>query len=194
MNHLIALFFLICFSFSLQSQTETNKKEWHFGVAINSGFALSAGALNTNPTGTFYINRHQVELGFGFYPLNTKKSNDLRLMGGQLNYKFYPNGIHKRFSLYFMNGLTYTYKVGVDKHLHIDDLNQYVITTQNKDKYLSLISGFGFDVKIFKNGYMGSCLNFGLTTSNSSLELLSTKHFQTIGLNGALRLNIGYRF
>jgi hypothetical protein len=194
MNHLLVIFFLICFSFSLQSQTETNKKERYFGVAINSGASTAPFALSTNPTGVFYINRHQIELGYGLYPFNNEEQ---RIWGTHLNYKYYPNGIDQRFSLYFITSLTYTQKVENKKFYNDIGPNPYIMHYQNKFEYLSLTGGYGFDLKIFKNGYIGTCLNIGLITRSATFELLTwpeEKMFEEYGPNVALRLNIGYRF
>jgi len=195
MNHLIVFFALLCFSFSSYCQTESKKKERHFGLAINSGVAISALAININPTGIFYINRHQVELGFGLYPVNVRTSIDELIWSGHLNYKYYPSGINKRFSSYMVTSLSYTQKEGGYVMNYPLGQTDYFIFGHNKFRYISLTGGYGFDIKILKNGYIGSALNVGVFTAGTGFQSSALrKLFEEFGLDVAFRLNIGYRF
>lgn len=173
--------------FSSYCQTAEENKEVRFGVALNSGFTATIGELSTAPTGILYVNRHQLELGFDVYPFSF---NSPRVFGLALNHKFYPNGIGQRFSLYFTTNLTYTNSF-IDHHYIVNNYQ----TTYN---YMSLLGGYGFDLKVLKKAYIGTSLNVGIITNNrkstNTGASYNYKMFDRFQLDGAIRLNIGYRF
>ena len=196
MKTLTLLIATISISLSTFAQEEGEKSKGRFGVAINSSIHGVHGEFSVAPTASYYRNKSQFEAGVCLYPFNFKSP---RMLGGHLDYKFFPNGIDKRFSLYFNVNLNYTNQF----------YDQYYFSNNNQltFNYLSLNGGYGFQVKIFENAYIGTNLNFGVSTNSISgtqnpvnQQVIVSYYpyeqsmFERFEIDGAFRINVGYRF
>ena len=188
-NSILFICLFSIFNVSAQEKSETSNK--HFGVALNSSILAEIGAVSIAPTGFYYVNKHQVELGFSVHPFYS--SSNARRLGAELNYKYFPNGIDNRFNLYFSTNLTYTN----DYYMHENTSANY--RYERRTNYLTLTGGYGFQVSLFKRAYIGTSLNLGVTTcsyevSGTNSPTYSNSMLGEYYLDAAVRLNIGYRF
>lgn len=188
-NSILFICLFSLFNVSAQEKSETSNK--HFGVALNSSIMAEIGGVTIAPTGFYYVNKHQVELGFAVHPFYT--SSSARRLGAELNYKYFPNGIDNRFNLYFSTNLTYTNEYYEQTY----SSNNY--RYERKTNFLTLTGGYGFQLSLFKKAYVGTSLNLGVTTcsyevSGSSSPTYSNPMLGEFYLDAALRLNVGYRF
>ena len=186
MRYIILLFtFLI--TLSLYSQTEEKLKTIQFGGALNSNAKRATRSICLAPTGFLSLNRHQIELGLGFYPFDYDPSRTIEI---ESNYKYFPNGREAKFSLFFLANLTYN-----NSSRNTPNAYNTVHTTHN---LLSLMGGYGFELKVMKRAYLAPSINFGIFTegrkSTSSDENSNYKMFEGFGIDGGIRLHFGYRF
>ncbi|MFK7784211.1 MAG: hypothetical protein AB8B56_03795 [Crocinitomicaceae bacterium] len=190
-----SVLFICLFSiFNLFAQEESKTVDKHFGAAINSSLMGDLWSFTIAPTGFFYINKHQIELGFAFHPFY--HSGD-RNLGGELNYKYFPNGIDKIFNMYFVTNFTYTNQYW-EKKIPNQSTGIPYSYERNTD-FLTLTGGYGFQVKFLKNAYVGTNFTLGVTTFSRRVDSsTSTSYripmFGEYYLDGALRFNVGYRF
>lgn len=158
-----------------------------FGVAINSSLSGVIGEISVAPTGLIYLNKSQLEVGFCLYPFNFSHP---RMLGGSLDYKYFPNGIGNRFNLYFNANLNFTNE--------FIDHNYIINNYQSTYNYLSLTAGYGFQLKILKNAFIGTNLNFGMNTNSRHSTDPQGQYerplFESFEMDGAIRIDIGYRF
>lgn len=188
-----SILFVCLFSFfHVFAQEESTLSNKHFGVAVNSSIIAEMGAVTIAPTAFFYVNKHQIDLGFAIHPFYVSRT--ARRLGAELNYRYFPNGIDKRFNLYFLANLTYT--------------NEYYDFTspthffgyEQKTNFLTFTGGSGFQLSLFKKAYIGTSLNLGVTTcSSKSISSGTGTSYGTPMLgeyyfDAAVRLNVGYRF
>ena len=174
---------------SVFGQENANPTEKHFGVAINSSILGEVGSVSFAPTATYYQNKHQFELGFAIHPFDMQFS---RRLGADFSYKYFPNGIDNRFNLYFTTNLTLTNE-------YREYTNYYSGRYESNMNFVSLTGGYGFQVKLFGGAYIGTSLNLGVRTCSTKVTTgsnynYSSPMFDEYYLDGALRLNIGYRF
>ncbi|MFK7784210.1 MAG: hypothetical protein AB8B56_03790 [Crocinitomicaceae bacterium] len=191
---LIVCLFSICHLFAQEESSKSN--DVHFGVAINSGAIKGPESMYIAPTALLQFSKHQVEAGFTIHPLMIEGYN--RMLGAEVSHKYFPFGLDKRFSMYLMSNFTYTWN-----HVEFRGFNDQAGSEsgyENNQNYISLMGGLGVQVKIFGNAYIGTNLNVGANTSSATLKLgpgpefSYRSMFDDYGLDGAIRLNIGYRF
>jgi hypothetical protein len=172
------------FSFSGHAQTDSTKQEkGRIGVAINSSMNGEVYPIRLVPTITYLTGNSQFELGFGIHPFIRKDQN---ILSGEFNYKYFPNGVEKKFNMYVIGHLSYIH----------NPRKTYHPTTYN---YLFLNGGYGFQLTPFKNAYMGTNFTAGVYTYNkrSKVEIpgsIDKSLFDSFTFNLAFQFNIGYRF
>lgn len=184
----IIVILLFCWTSSMSfSQVGSNIKDVHLGAAINSSLSGIVGTISVAPTFTFYSNGNEVGLGFAIHPFHISSP---RIIGIELSYRYYPNGISERFSMFFEVNATYTNSFRDHYYL----INNY----QTNYNFINFLGGYGFDIKVFKNGYIGTSLNIGLNTSGRKSTDSGAQYnynmFDQFDLDGAVRIRIGYRF
>lgn len=197
---LLSLFFLCLLSLNGFSQSKDSDKNYYFGAALNSSISGSTGgSVILAPTGTFYANRHQIEFGVNIYPFVYGKGYD-NLIGGEINYKYFPNGIKNRFNLYFVASSTYHHDsrsgIRYDYSNYPNQPSTYSYESSNNN--INLLGGYGFQLKILQTGYVGTCIQLGAMTSsyhynNSKGYTSNYNFFRSFDLDGAIKLNVGYR-
>lgn len=166
---------------------DTSSVKGRFGVVVNTSIDGVIGEWSFAPTGLFYYNKHQIELGLCIYPFNFSTP---RMIGGALSYKYFPNGISNRFNMFLSADFNLTNEFS-PKHIYYNNYER----TYN---YFSILGGYGFEVKFLKNAFIGTSFNFGinfnsLITDDPSIDY-DRKLFEEYELDGAFRFNIGYRF
>jgi len=120
-------------------------------------------------------------LGIGFPPFNQKEQ---RTVSGEFNYKYFPNGRRNKFNMYLMMSFAY-----------INQLRKtyYPATYQ----YLFLHGGYGFQIRAFKNMYIGTNFNIGAFTNSKRSENPYKAYygaenlFDKFGVSLTCQLNIG---
>ncbi|MEQ9375543.1 MAG: hypothetical protein RIG68_10205 [Imperialibacter sp.] len=155
-----------------------------WGFALNSSYNTEINTVGLVPGASFYKEKSQFELGVGFYPFVVKNQ---RVVSGNFNYKYFPNGAGNKFNLFliisgaYVNQLRKTY---------------YPATYQ----YLFLGGGYGMQISLFKGVYLGTNINLGTFTHSKRTEnpyknyLGTQKLFDEFGMNLAFQANVGYRF
>ena len=170
--------------------TQEKSNETHFGFAINSSLTRELESPSVTPTIVYYRKNNQLELGLTTYPFYSNHLKYYRRFGCDFSYKYFPNGIQNVFNLYLVTNINYT--ITYSDYTYI--INPYI----SREYYLNLMGGFGFDVKVFKKGYIGTNVNIGAATfgkkSTNTGSIYDYKLFEQFYLDGAIRLNIGYRF
>lgn len=196
MKNLLILFYFVCLSFLLVGQsTDTPTKEKYFGFSLNSSIIGTINSTSITPSGLFYFNKHQIELGFAIHPFKPSDyiPNTPRAYGTELNYKFFPQGLNNRLNLYLGMNLTYTNSPSYHDNRNYPPYEiEYV-----KVNYLSLTGGSGVQLKFLKNAYIGTSLNLGVYTSGNVTNdhrQHSYSLFDDFEIDGAIRFDIGYRF
>lgn len=187
MKQFLLFLILSCFAQVSYGQLIATPKISRFGIAVNNSISLNPGNLSIAPTGTFYKNSHQIELGIALFPIY-RKTLPLYI-GAEINYKYFVHGIDKRFNHFFVANTTYTSVI--DKHTGTSSY-KYVYN------YLRLTAGYGFEIKFLKSAFIGMNLNAGVysrsLTATGETTAVHQKMFDRFLPNASLNLNIGYRF
>ncbi len=187
---------LFVFLFAISSvfgQTISDSSENHFGVAINSSALFGLSSVSFAPTGFYYKNKHQFELGLGIHPLDDSFE---RKLGVEFNYKYFVNGIENRFNFYFIG------RAGVVNSLRTSTVVYPLVSGDyiRKENHLSATVGYGFQLKLFKGAYLGTDINIGGATRNVDSKNTATGSnyfspmFKSFYLERVIQLSIGYRF
>lgn len=210
MRHSVLFLCLFLIFHASAQEDESTSSNRHFGVAINTSLlGGEIGSISSAITGLYYQNKHQFELGLALHP---RESGHRRNVGGEFNYKYFPNGIKNRFNMYFSGNLTYTNQKREYNYTdylfsydfvsgHYTYSDPFPVHYERRMNFLTLTAGYGFQVKIFKGLYTGTALNVGFTTCNYRVigienhpSYSSNDMFGEYYLSGAVRLNVGYRF
>lgn len=174
---------ILLFPVVLQAQIRDVANSGKLGASLNTCFIGELGAVQTTP-GLAYLKGHnQFELGMGFNPLDRA---DQTLLSGDINYKYFPNGMERKFNLYFVAQLAIIH----------NQRNTYYPATYN---YLFLNAGYGFQIKLFESAYLGTNVKIGTFTYNKSSEnpyegFHSTDFFDKTGANLEFQLHLNYYF
>ncbi|CAD5254203.1 MULTISPECIES: hypothetical protein [unclassified Imperialibacter] len=155
-----------------------------WGFALNSSFNTEVDAVGLVPSASYYKGKSQFELGVGFYPFVV---NNQRIVSGNFNYKYFPNGADDKFNLFLMMSTAY-----------VNQLRKtyYPATYQ----YLFLSGGYGMQIRLIKGAYLGTSINLGTFTHSKRTEnpyknYLGTQNlFDEFGMNLDFQVNVGYRF
>jgi hypothetical protein len=168
----------------LSSAQKSNSPGSSWGFALNSSFNTEVNAVGLVPGASYYKGKSQFELGVGFYPFVVKSQ---RIVGGNFNYKYFPNGADNKFNLFLIVSGAY-----------VNQLRKayYPATYQ----YLFLNGGYGMQLSLFKGAYLGTNINLGTFTNSKRTEnpyknYIGTQNiFDEFGMNLAFQVNVGYRF
>ncbi len=165
------------------AQTNDSKTTGKLGASFNTGFNGELYTFLATPSLAYLKGNSQLEVGLGFNPFDRV---DQSLLSGEVNYKYFPNGLGQKFNLYFVTQLAI---------LH-NQRNTYYPATYN---YLFLNAGYGFQVKLFDSAYMGTNVKMGTFTFNKTSEnpyegFRSTDFFDETGLNVEFQLHLNFTF
>ncbi len=168
---------------SLSAAAQPDSTGGQFGFALNSSFNGEIYPIRLVPGITYLKNKSQFELGVGVHPFIRKDQN---IFSGEFNYKYFPNGTNKKFSLYLIARLSYVY----------NPRKTFYPTTYN---YLFLNGGYGFQLVPFKNAYIGTNMSMGTFTNSKRSDIpydsfAEKDLFEEFGFNLACQFNMGYRF
>lgn len=173
------LFSLIPFVTGAQSSDAKGK----FGITLNSSVNGELYPVRVVPSLTYFKGKNQFELGFGFNPFVRETQ---KLLSGEFNYKYFPNGVENKFNMYLISRLSYVNSAR----------DTYYPTKYN---FLFLNVGYGFEINAYKGAYIGTNLSTGIYTNSKKSEIpytafASQKLFEKFGFNLAFQFNLGYRF
>ena len=177
------LFILLFSSISFLSKAQTSDSTGSLGFTINSSMNGELYPFRIVPSLTYFKGKSQLELGFGIHPLIRK---DQKILSGELNYKYYPNGTNNKYNLYFITRFSYVH----------NKRDSYYPTTY---KYLFLNGGYGLEINPFKEAYFGTNISIGTFSYKKDTENPYNTHapeklFDAFGFDLAFQFNVGYRF
>lgn len=178
--HLLIL--LIC-TIHIFSQAQSSQLSNNFGFALNSSLNSEVSPVRLIPSLTYTQEKSQVELGIGIHPFIDK---DQTILSGDFHYKYFPNGMEKKFNMYFISCFSYIY----------NSRDTYYPSTYN---YFFLNGGYGFDLNPFANFHMGTNISIGAFTYSKKSDVpniifASKKLFDIVGYHLAFQFYVGYRF
>lgn len=172
---------ILLFPVVLQAQTSDVEKTGELGFSLSTGFNGELYSFQLTPSLAYLKGNSQFELGIGFNPFDRA---DQTLLSGDMNYKYFPNGMERKFNLYFISQLAIIH----------NQRSTYYPATYN---YLFLNAGYGFAIKLFDGGYLGTNIKMGTFTFNKSSTnpyegFQSTDFFDETGFNLDLQLHLSY--
>ncbi|MEO9476238.1 MAG: hypothetical protein ABJG41_11910 [Cyclobacteriaceae bacterium] len=175
---LISLILFAPLAHHAQTSVENGGK---WSVALNTGFNGELYAFQATPSLGYFKNNSQLELGLGFNPFDRV---DQTLLSGDINYKYFPNGIAQKFNLYFITQLSIIH----------NQRNTYYPATYN---YLFMNAGYGFQIKLFEGAYLGTNVKIGTFTYNKTSEnpyegFHSTAFFDEAGFILDFQIHLNY--
>jgi hypothetical protein len=157
--------------------------ERHFGVALNTTANGEVNAMRLVPTATLSMGKNMLEAGVGFHPFIRK---DQRIISGDFNYKYFPNGTGQPLSVYLIGRLSYVNNA----------LESFYPTTYH---YVFLNAGYGVMLSDNTKTYLST----NVTAGPFSYARVSENPYPTfegdgfldqVGVNLAFQFNLGYRF
>jgi len=155
-----------------------------FDLTLGSSINSEINSMLIVPSASYSKGKNQLELGLGFHPFN---QNDQRIISGEFNYRYFPNGRKNKFNMYLMMSFAYLNQL---------KMTYYPATYQ----YLFLHGGYGFQIKAFKGIYVGTNINIGTFTNskcskNPYNEYYGNENlFDEFGVSLTGEFNVGYRF
>jgi hypothetical protein len=154
-----------------------------FGVALNSNINGEVYPIRLVPSATVLVGRNQLEAGVGVHPFIR---TDQRVLSGELNYKFFANGLDTPLSLYLIAHLSYVN----------NKRETYYPTTYH---YLFGNGGYGVQLNAASGMALGTNVTVGpyariRRSENPYDGFESDGLFDDIGVNLAFQFNLGYRF
>lgn len=184
MKNLVAIVMLTVVQ-CLTAQSDEFDRQFGFAMNMNLSYAVLNPSIA--PTFIYYKNKQQLEIGI---PLRPGSFRHPRVLGVDVNYKIYPNGIENNFDLYFLTTIQYA-NAYWDKTSYIDP---HIVSANS----LSFLGGYGFQIRFAKNTYLGLDLSAGINSmsrkSTSSSYPENTKLFDSFQFDAAIQLGFGYRF
>jgi hypothetical protein len=173
---------LVLFSYSL-TYAQSDESSGRFGFSLNSSFNSELRPLRIVPSLTYMAGKSQFEAGFGFNPFILKER---KTFSGELNYKYFPNGIKNKFNIYLLIRFSYIH----------DKRETYHPSTYN---FLFINGGYGIEIKASKNVSLGTNISAGAFTFSKKSKIpyeafAEQGFFGELGFNFALQFNLGYRF
>jgi len=165
------------------SHAEAPDDEGRLGIALNSSINGEVYPMRLVPTATFLVKKSQLEAGVGLHPFIRK---DQRVLSGELNYKYFPNGLDNALNLYVIGRFSY---VNNARETHYP-------TTYH---YLFLNGGYGLMLRGNGKMYLGTNVTTGPFTyarrsENPYQGFESDRLFDKTGFNLAFQFNVGYGF
>ncbi len=169
-----------------RTKNEKPKRNFHIGLAFE--LARTSDGIPATALITFLYKKHQVELGPRFGLGNWAVGWYEKVIGGEVNYKFYPWGDEKRFSSYALFHGAYLYRGLNYSSVFASPAKEIKISTE-----LSL--GYGVKFTIARGFYIGSYVGLGMYQSKTNIieGTLSDKK-NTRGPGITVSLFIGYKF
>lgn len=169
---------------SLGSAQNMDSKSYGYGFALNSSFKTELNVIGLIPSVSYYREKSQFELGVGLYPFVLK---DQRIVSGEFNYKYFPNGTDNKFNLFLIMSFSY---------VNQSRKTYYPATYQ----YLFLSGGYGMQIRLSERAYLGTSVNIGTFTNSKNSENPYNNYigaqdlFDKFSINLDFQINIGYRF
>lgn len=165
------------------ANAQSNDSIGNFGFSVYSSVNGEPNPIRIVPSLVYIKGKNQLELGFGFNPFIRETQ---KLMSGEFNYKYYPNGTKNKFNMYLIARFSYINS----------SRETFYPTTFN---YLFLNGGYGFEIIPKQHVFFGTNLSLGGFTFNKRSEIPyaafeSQNLFEEIELNLAFQFNVGYRF
>ncbi|MGB1003544.1 MAG: hypothetical protein ACPGVC_04905 [Salibacteraceae bacterium] len=169
-----------CITLSSFGQTENNSKG--LGFALNTSVNGELSPVKLVPSVVYFKNKNQFELGVGFNPFGRYSQ---KLISTEFNYKYFPNGYDKKFNMFLIAHASYVKSIG----------STYYTTIYH---YIFLTGGYGFELKPFKNAYIGTNVSLGAFTYGKQSEIpyqafQSQRLFEELGTTLSFQLSFGYR-
>lgn len=154
-----------------------------FGASIGARYNGELAALQIGPSAIYTSGKNQFEVGLGMNPFSRGFQ---QLFSTELNYKWFPNGTEKKFSMYFISELSHVFK----------KRETYFLTTYN---YWFLNGGYGVQIKSTERLSIGTNMTFGVFTFNRQSDIpyepfTQQKLFEELGYNVGFQFNVGYLF
>lgn len=185
----------------VSAQSDSTKKEKQFGVSVAQTLSSYPGYFTTGLLATYRIHKHQLEFGPKFFLIDRNYYN--QRFGTEFNYRYYPNGVHNRFNLFFLLNADYIhlYKIS-DYQQYVSSSNQYVmVNKKRRDNDLTMNIGYGFHANLFKGLYIGNNIGAGILLERSKVvrnstesSINSTNRYNNMALSFLLTVTLGYRF
>ncbi len=172
---------------SINKGGEKEKTEkFHYGFSLN--LSVSPDGLPASVLFTLNYKKHQFELGPRFGLGSFAVGAYQKVIGGELNYKFYPTGDEKWFSHYVLFHVGYFYR-----KLNYSTVFEPSATETKTSNETSL--GYGIKFTIIKGFYLGSNIGLGWYQCKTNIVdgILSKKRTDN-GLGGIGSVFLGYKF
>ncbi|MNJ88810.1 hypothetical protein D3C87_63670 [compost metagenome] len=186
--HLFLSTLLICSGLVAQESDDSivSRNELRYGFSINQS-ATSDGL----PTSVLFIvnyKKHQIELGPRFGLGSFAVGWYQKALGGELNYKFYPNGDEKWFSSFLLFHAGYFYR-----RFNYSTVFEPA-ARETKTSFQSAL-GYGVKFTLIKGLYLGSHIGLGWYQSKTDIRdgILSNKRIDS-GLGAIASVFLGYKF
>jgi len=199
--NIFRILIVLSLSHFVNAQKDTNNTERNFGVSLNTSICGYAYDLPTAMVLSFRKQNHQFELGPKFQFVG----NDYykRQLGIEFNYRYYPNGIKNRFSLFFLINSDFYSKLLERQYQQYSNDPQLVGTVNQKStrNYYTLNFGYGAQMNLIGSLYLASNIGVGIlledyddNRTSTNENLISNKGYFNEELNFVAAMSIGYRF
>ncbi|WP_341902298.1 hypothetical protein [Fluviicola taffensis] len=167
-------------------EKEISKKLVRYGFALN--LSVTSDGLPASVLFTINYKKHQIDLGPRFGLGDFAVGSYQKVIGGELNYKFYPTGDEKWFSSFVLFHMGYFYRRLNYSTVFEPSAKETKIGTE---AYL----GYGVKFTIVKGFYLGSYFGIGWYQSKTDVRdgILSYKRTDN-GWGGIASVFIGYKF
>ncbi len=162
---------------------EPDEDTGRFGVALNTSINGEVYPMRLVPTVSYSVGKTQLEAGIGLHPFIRK---DQRVLSGEFNYKYFPNGMDNKVSLYVIGRASYVNNAR----------ETFYPTTYH---YLFLNGGYGLNLSGSGKAYVGTnvtagAYSFARRSANPYAGFEEDGFMDKVGLNLAFQFNLGYRF
>ena len=198
---ILGIVFVLIFSSVSLAQKDSTKLVRNFGVSLNTSICRYSYDFPTSFVLSYRIQKHQFELGPKFQFMRNDYSK--RQLGIDFNYRYYPNGISKRFSMFFLtNSDFYTKLLEREYQQNSNDpLLAGTVSQKSTRNYYTLNLGYGVQMNVVGKLYLGSNIGLGIlledyddNRSSTNENLNSYKGYLSEELNFIASMSIGYRF
>jgi opacity protein-like surface antigen len=183
------------------AQKDTNNLDRSFGFSLNTSICGYSYNLPTVIALTYRNQNHQFELGPKFQ--FTRNDYYKRQLGIEFDYRYYPNGIEKRFSMFLLINADYYSRLLLREYQQYsnDPLFAGTVNQRSTRNYYTLNAGYGVQMNLLGKLYLGSNIGIGIlledyddkrTSTNENLN--SYKGDFSEELNFIASMSLGYRF
>lgn len=157
-----------------------------YGFALNLSY--TSDGLPASVLFTINYKKHQVDLGPRFGLGAWAVGSYQKVIGGELNYKFYPTGDEKWFSHYALFHMGYFYRRFNYSTVFEPSATETKISTE---AYL----GYGLKFTIIKGFYLGTYIGLGWYQAKTDIvDGILSDNKTTNGSGGIVSGFIGYKF